>query len=223
LKATRNASDVMSWRREREVSYLSFNEKIVISSRLHPITAALPLLRMSVVALAMWIGFSGTLGLWIIPVVVVGVQWVRARGYAGELGFVPVLAVIAVLALASHFALDTGVRLTAVVLLVVVVGAKGFVDYLVTRLFLTDKRIMMRSGLITERRSTLPLRALTDMRYDQTLLGRVLNYGHFFVESAGQNQALSSLRFVDEPLPFYRTVMELALGGQLPPEMLPEN
>lgn len=84
------------------------------------------------------------------------------------------------------------------------------VEYYTTRLYLTDRRILRVWGLITRRAATLPLRSLTDMSFDETLLGKALGYGHFRVESAGQDQALSVLRYVEEPWEFYKTVMALA-------------
>jgi Bacterial PH domain len=102
-----------------------------------------------------------------------------------------------------------------VVVFLVVLATLGralfmLVEFYTTRLYLTDRRIFRVWGLITRRAATLPLRSLTDMSFDETLLGKALGYGHFRVESAGQNQALSLLEFVEEPWEFYKTVMALA-------------
>ena len=207
----------MVWQADREQKYLSFNEEIIISSRLNWIYAAIPLFRIAVITVMVAIAMNGVLGWWLIPVAILAIQWIRNEGFAGDLGFVAVAAIIATIWAGAEYALDPATRTVLIISIILLMLIKGAVDYAVTRLYLTDKRIILRTGIFTERRSTLPLRALTDMRYDQTLLGRVFDYGHFFVESAGQNQALSQLRFVDAPRRFYRIVMELALGGNLPP------
>ena len=92
------------------------------------------------------------------------------------------------------------------------VAVYQLVDYFYTKVFLTDRRIFRVSGLLTRRVATMPLKALTDIRYDQTTPGRLFNYGHFFVESAGQQQALQ------QPRRFYRVVMQEALEGVPPPD-----
>ncbi len=212
----------MVWQADREQKYLSFNEEIIISSRLNWIYAAIPLFRIAVITVMVAIAMNGVLGWWLIPVAILAIQWIRNEGFAGDLGFVAVAAIIATIWAGAEYALDPATRTVLIISIILLMLIKGAVDYAVTRLYLTDKRIILRTGIFTERRSTLPLRALTDMRYDQTLLGRVFDYGHFFVESAGQNQALSQLRFVDAPRRFYRIVMELALGGNLPPGAVPD-
>lgn len=209
----------MAWHVDREKRFLAYNEEIVISARLSWVYGALPLFRVVVIALAIVFAQSGTFGIWIIPIGLGAVQLIRMAGFAGDLGFVTVAAILALLWAGAQFTLDDGTRNILLWSLAIAAILKGVMDFFFTRLFLTDKRILMRTGILTERRSTLPLRALTDMRYDQTLFGRMFDYGHFFVESAGQNQALSQLRFVDAPLRFYRIVMELSLGGQLPSDI----
>lgn len=211
----------MGWKpADSEQSYLSFSEQIVISARLHPITAVLPVARTLVIGTAVWLALSDVFGPWVILVGLVLVSWLRKEGYAGQLGFFATAVVVGLLGAGLYFRFEGGERMALVLVAVILVALKGVVDYMFTRLYLTDKRILLRSGILTERRSTLPLRALTDMRYDQTIPGRMFDYGHFFVESAGQNQALSTLRFVDHPVKFYRIAMELALSGTLPPDEL---
>jgi Bacterial PH domain len=204
---------------DSEQAYLSFDEQIVISARLHPITAVLPVFKVLVVGVALILASTS---LWPVAIVfgLLAVQWIRKEGYVGNLGFFPVVILVGLLWYGTQQSLEVGARILLFLAVCVFVLVKGLVEYVFNRLYLTDKRIMLRSGILTERRSTLPLRALTDMRYDQTIPGRVFDYGHFFVESAGQNQALSTLLFVDNPVKFYRIAMQLALGGTIPPEEL---
>lgn len=206
----------MTWHVERESKYLAANEEIVYTERLNWVYGALPLFRVVVIALAIVLARLGTFDLWIIPIAILAIQLIRMAGFAGRLSFVAVAAILALIWAGAEFTLDESTRNALFWSLLIAAIIKGVLDFYFTRLFLTDKRILLRTGILTERRSTLPLRALTDMRYDQTLLGRVFDYGHFYVESAGQDQALSQLRYVDNPIDFYKTVMERSLGGQSP-------
>ncbi len=87
-----------------------------------------------------------------------------------------------------------------------------WLDHRWTTFVLTTGRIVRRSGILTTQTATMNLRALTDMRLEETVLGQLLNYGHFFVESAGQDQAFSELRFVPDPEHLYQLIMTVALG-----------
>ena len=62
-----------------------------------------------------------------------------------------------------------------------------------TRVIATDKRIVLFEGWINHKVSMMPLKKVTDMGYERSLLGRILGYGTFILESAGQDQALSKI------------------------------
>lgn len=51
---------------------------------------------------------------------------------------------------------------------------------------IAHKRIMVTSGVITRQVAMLPLLRVTDMKYEQSALGRPLDYGSFKIESAGR-------------------------------------
>lgn len=91
-------------------------------------------------------------------------------------------------------------------------SAYRWLDHRWTTFVLTTGRIVRRSGILTTQTATMNLRALTDMRLEESIFGQLLNYGHFFVESAGQDQAFSELRFVPDPKHFYELIMTVALG-----------
>lgn len=57
----------------------------------------------------------------------------------------------------------------------------------------TDERLLLTYGLLTRRVATMPLAKVTDMSYNVSPLGRVLRYGEFVFESAGQDQALRNV------------------------------
>jgi uncharacterized membrane protein YdbT with pleckstrin-like domain len=57
------------------------------------------------------------------------------------------------------------------------------VDYFV----ITSERILLTSGVFTRSVAMMPLSKVTDMSFHRTFAGRLLGYGEFVVESAGQD------------------------------------
>ena len=55
----------------------------------------------------------------------------------------------------------------------------------------TDKRFLLFFGFIRRKVAMMPLLKVTDMTYDRSLLGRIIGFGAFRLESAGQEQAMS--------------------------------
>lgn len=70
----------------------------------------------------------------------------------------------------------------------------------------TDRRLMLLTGIIARQVNMMPMAKVTDMRYDRSIPGRILGYGTFILESAGQDQALSRITFVPEPDKHYRQI-----------------
>lgn len=70
----------------------------------------------------------------------------------------------------------------------------------------TDKRLILVLGVLNRRVNMMPLGKVTDMRYDQSIPGRVVGYGKFVLESAGQDQALSVVNWVPNPDAIYRKI-----------------
>jgi uncharacterized membrane protein YdbT with pleckstrin-like domain len=64
-------------------------------------------------------------------------------------------------------------------------------------------------GLITRRVDMMPLSKVTDMSFQRSLLGRMLGYGEFVLESAGQDQALSTVPFIPYPETLYLEVCQM--------------
>jgi membrane protein YdbS with pleckstrin-like domain len=81
-------------------------------------------------------------------------------------------------------------------------------DWWFDRFILTNKRVMVVSGIITRNVAMMPLQRVTDMKYVQSALGRVLNYGTFELESAGQEQALRSIPHLPSPNELYLRIVE---------------
>jgi membrane protein YdbS with pleckstrin-like domain len=78
-------------------------------------------------------------------------------------------------------------------------------DYFVV----TSKRILLATGVFTRRVNMMPLSKVTDMRFERSAMGRVLGYGKFIVESAGQDQALRMVDHLPYPEQLYLEVCGL--------------
>jgi len=76
----------------------------------------------------------------------------------------------------------------------------------------TDKRLILTHGLITQKVAMMPLAKVTDMTYNRSPLGRMLGYGTFVMESAGQDQALHSVNWVPDPDHTYRAICAEIFG-----------
>ncbi len=94
------------------------------------------------------------------------------------------------------------------VLVVLRLGGKVWewsVDYFVV----TSQRFLLAQGLITRKVNMMPLAKVTDMSFQRSTIGRILGYGEFIVESAGQDQALRNVRFIPYPEQLYLEVCGL--------------
>ena len=76
----------------------------------------------------------------------------------------------------------------------------------------TDKRLLLFYGFITRRVSMMPLMKVTDMSYERSVPGRLLGYGRFVMESAGQDQALREVNWVPQPDHHYRAICAEIFG-----------
>lgn len=103
-----------------------------------------------------------------------------------------------------------GMVTVVVVLWLAVLAYVGWrmLDWYYIRFVLTNKRLMLIQGLVTRSVGMMPLTRVTDMKYDQSPLGRVLNYGTFVVESAGQDQALRTVKPLPNPNELYLRIVE---------------
>ncbi|GAB98157.1 membrane protein YdbS with pleckstrin-like domain [Kineosphaera limosa] len=71
----------------------------------------------------------------------------------------------------------------------------------------TDRRLLLIYGFIVRKVDMMPLGKVTDMTYHRTVLGRLLGYGTFVLESAGQDQALSNLAYMPRPDATYKAII----------------
>lgn len=85
-------------------------------------------------------------------------------------------------------------------------------DWYFEELVVTNRRVLLVTGVLNRKVGIMPLIKVTDLTFEQTLWGRVFQYGTFIVESAGQDQALSRIAFVARPLHRYRQISALLFG-----------
>jgi uncharacterized membrane protein YdbT with pleckstrin-like domain len=76
------------------------------------------------------------------------------------------------------------------------------VDYFVV----TTERLLLTTGFLTRKVAMMPLTKVTDMSFKRSFPGRLLGYGEFIVESAGQDQALRNVEFIPYPEQLYLLV-----------------
>jgi len=88
------------------------------------------------------------------------------------------------------------------------------VDYFIV----TPNRMMQTSGLFTRKVDMMPLGKVTDMSVKRSLGGRILGYGEFVVESAGQDQALRNVTYLPSPEKLYQNVCAYLWPEKPPPD-----
>ena len=84
----------------------------------------------------------------------------------------------------------------------------------VERIVITDKRVMISSGILTHKIGMMPLTKVTDLTFERTFTGRMLGYGTMVIESAGQIQALNRIDFMPQPEEIYEALTELIFGDK---------
>ena len=73
----------------------------------------------------------------------------------------------------------------------------------------TSQRMLLTSGLVTRKVAMMPLVKVTDMSFQRNFQGRLLGYGTFILESAGQDQAFRVVDHLPYPEQLYLEVCGL--------------
>ena len=79
------------------------------------------------------------------------------------------------------------------------------VDYFV----ITNQRMLLTTGLLNRKVAMMPLAKVTDMSFRRSINGRMLGYGEFVLESAGQDQAFRVVPFLPYPEQLYLEVCSM--------------
>ncbi|GLZ07111.1 membrane protein [Actinomadura sp. NBRC 104412] len=78
----------------------------------------------------------------------------------------------------------------------------------------TEHRVMVISGVLNRNVAMMPLSKVTDIALERSLGGRLLGYGEFVMESAGQKQALRNVGFMPYPEQLYLEVSGVIFGAE---------
>ncbi len=133
-------------------------------------------------------------------------KWKKLSLYAGAAGLVvgfvilglETMAIALILAAAGRFIYRSGMW--------------AFYE----RLFITNRRVIASSGFLGAHIDAMPLTRITDIAFKRTVPGEIFDYGTLRIETAGQDQALGVLNFLNQPDVFYNILISLsttALGS----------
>ncbi|MFP3967803.1 PH domain-containing protein [Actinomadura fulvescens] len=78
----------------------------------------------------------------------------------------------------------------------------------------TEHRVMVINGVLNRNVAMLPLAKVTDIALERSLAGRMLGYGEFVMESAGQKQALRNVGYMPYPEQLYLEVSSVIFGAE---------
>lgn len=126
----------------------------------------------------------------------------------------PVAITLAALAVALLISLAPVSGLVRLVIWLIFLGVLGWLGYqiwcwLEDYFVVTSQRLLLTTGLLSRTVNMMPLGKVTDMSFKRSAWGRILGYGEFVVESAGQDQALRNIRHLPYPEQLYLEVCGL--------------
>lgn len=140
------------------------------------------------------------------------------RGYVYAALAVAAIVIFGLARLSKDHKFGPGGMLLVVLLAVALWAANEFGEWQDRFFVLTNKRIVVIEGIFTTTVRSMPVARLTDMAYRRTALGRILGYGLFDVESAGQDQALKIMNFVRDPENVNLQISSLLFGAAPAPK-----
>ncbi len=85
-----------------------------------------------------------------------------------------------------------------------------------TSYVVTNVRIMVISGVFSRRAHSIPWVRVTDLTYEQNLVGRLFGYATLHIESANEEGGLRDLEGVSDPLRFNQYVIDMVVAKQGP-------
>ncbi|RBY91805.1 PH domain-containing protein [Blastococcus sp. TBT05-19] len=124
--------------------------------------------------------------------------------------------------------LDPDNRFTTVLGLLVALAASAVWavrvgEWWMRHFIVTNRRVLLTSGLVVRSVTLLPVRRITDLTWKETLFGNLLGYGTFRFESAGKLKALSEITYLPHAEELYRKVSRLLFTSGGDDEGNPES
>ena len=77
----------------------------------------------------------------------------------------------------------------------------AYLEWYFDRFVITVGRVMLFHGIIARRVAMMPVLKVTDLTYEVPALGLALRYCNLEIESAGQDQALRTIKYLPDPNP----------------------
>jgi uncharacterized membrane protein YdbT with pleckstrin-like domain len=110
---------------------------------------------------------------------------------------------------------------TAIIIVGVGILAWVFIKVRTTEIAITTKRVIVKSGFVRRSTVEINLAKVESIQVDQSLPGRLFNYGTVIISGAGN--PVAPITDVGDPLEFRRRFMEATDKQQSTPESLRTN
>lgn len=111
---------------------------------------------------------------------------------------VAVVVVFAVLPLNDNYQIVQWILTAGIVVAMIPLVVSPVMRWLFTMYVLTSERLITRTGMIARSGIELPLASINDVRFNQSVLERILKSGDLVIESAGES---GQSKFTDIPDP----------------------
>lgn len=82
----------------------------------------------------------------------------------------------------------------------------AYIRYKTTELAFTNKRVVAKFGFISRRTIEININKIESIQVDQSILGRIFNYGTLVISGAGNPQA--PIPGISDPMSFRRAFMQ---------------
>ena len=89
----------------------------------------------------------------------------------------------------------------------------AWVRYKTTELAITNKRVIAKFGFISRRTVEINIHKVESIQVDQSMLGRIFNFGTLLISGAGDPQA--PITGISDPMAFRKAFMEAQDQGRL--------
>ncbi|WP_295641799.1 PH domain-containing protein [uncultured Methylibium sp.] len=90
----------------------------------------------------------------------------------------------------------------------------AYVKYKTTELAITTRRVIAKFGFVSRRTVELNIHKVESVQVDQSVMGRLLNYGTLVIAGAGEPQA--PIPGISNPIAFRRAFIEAQDGARAP-------
>jgi uncharacterized membrane protein YdbT with pleckstrin-like domain len=111
---------------------------------------------------------------------------------------VAIVVVFVVLPLNDNYQIVQWILVAAIVAAMIPLVVSPVLRWLFTTYILTSERLITRSGMIARSGIELPLASINDVRFNQSVIERILKSGDLVIESAGES---GQSKFTDIPDP----------------------